>query len=54
MSGWTDLIPSRWSRELRWSRNYPERVAHLLAAKAVVALDDGWQPVLQARCCFMS
>jgi hypothetical protein len=83
MSGWSDLIPSRWSRERRWSRNYPEPVAHLLAAEAVVALDGGigtmsgarrslaarqtepsaadlifpgggWQPVLQARCCFMS
>jgi predicted Rossmann-fold nucleotide-binding protein len=83
MSGWSDLIPSRWNRELRWSRNYPEPVAHLLAAEAVVALDGGigtmsgaavvwaarqtepsaadliflgggWQPVLHARCCFMS
>jgi len=41
MSGWSELTPNRWNHELRWSRNYPERLAHLLAADAVVALDGG-------------
>jgi predicted Rossmann-fold nucleotide-binding protein len=41
MSGWSHLTPNRWNHELRWSQNYPERLAHLLAADAVVALDGG-------------
>ena len=41
MSGWTDLQPNEWNHELRWSDTYPERLAHLLAADAVVVLDGG-------------
>jgi uncharacterized protein (TIGR00725 family) len=41
MSGWSNLTPNRWNHELRWSQNYPERLAHLLAADVVVALDGG-------------
>ena len=41
MSGWTDLKPNEWNHELRWSDTYPERLAHLLAADAVVVLDGG-------------
>jgi len=41
MSGWTDVKPNEWNRELRWSDTYPERLAHLLAADAVVVLDGG-------------
>jgi len=41
MSGWTGLQPNEWNHELRWSDTYPERLAHLLAADAVVALDGG-------------
>jgi uncharacterized protein (TIGR00725 family) len=41
MSGWTDLKPNEWNHELRWSGTYPERLAHLLAADAVVVLDGG-------------
>ena len=41
MSGWTDLKPNEWNHELRWSATYPERLAHLLAADAVVVLDGG-------------
>jgi hypothetical protein len=44
-NGAADVRPvltfDRWNRELRWSRNYPEWLAHLLAADAVVALDGG-------------
>jgi len=41
MSGWTDLKPNEWNDELRWSDTYPERLAHLLSADAVVVLDGG-------------
>ena len=41
MSGWTSLKPNKWNHELRWSDTYPERLAHLLAADAVVVLDGG-------------
>jgi uncharacterized protein (TIGR00725 family) len=41
MSGWTGLKPNEWNHELRWSDTYPERLAHLLAADAVVVLDGG-------------
>ncbi|HUB41973.1 MAG TPA: LOG family protein [Streptosporangiaceae bacterium] len=41
MSGWTELQPNEWNHELRWSNTYPERLAHLLAADAVVVLDGG-------------
>jgi predicted Rossmann-fold nucleotide-binding protein len=41
MRGWTGLTPNRWCHELRWSDTYPERMAHLLAADAIVALDGG-------------
>ena len=41
MSGWTNLEPNRWNDELRWSDTYAERLAHLMAADVVVALDGG-------------
>ena len=41
MSCWTGLQPNEWNHELRWSDTYPERLAHLLAADAVVVLDGG-------------
>jgi hypothetical protein len=41
MRGWTRLTPNRWNHELRWSDTYPERLAHLLAADAMIALDGG-------------
>lgn len=41
MRGWANVTPNRWSHELRWSDTYPERLAHLLAADAVVVLDGG-------------
>jgi hypothetical protein len=41
MSGWTNLKPNEWNHELRWSDTYPERLAHLLAADAVVVMDGG-------------
>ena len=41
MSGWTHLKPNQWNHELRWSDTYPERLAHLMAADAVVVLDGG-------------
>ncbi len=41
MSGWTDLTPNEWNHEVRWSDAYPERLAYLLAADAVVVLDGG-------------
>ena len=41
MTGWADLKPNEWNHELRWSDTYAERLAHLLAADAVVALDGG-------------
>ena len=41
MRRWHNLTPNRWNHELRWSDTYPERLGHLLAADAVVALDGG-------------
>jgi uncharacterized protein (TIGR00725 family) len=41
MRGWTGLTPNQWNHELRWSDTYPERLAHLLAADALIALDGG-------------
>jgi len=41
MRGWARLTPNRWNHELRWSDTYPERLAHFLAADAVVAVDGG-------------
>ena len=41
MHGWTGLTPNPWNHELRWSDTYPERLAHLLAADALIALDGG-------------
>jgi uncharacterized protein (TIGR00725 family) len=41
MRGWSHLTPNRWNHELRWSDTYPERLAHLLSADAMVAVDGG-------------
>jgi uncharacterized protein (TIGR00725 family) len=41
MRGWGRLTPNAWNYELRWCGSYPERLAHLLAADAVVVLDGG-------------
>jgi uncharacterized protein (TIGR00725 family) len=41
MRGWDNLTPNKWNNELRWSTTYAERLAHLLAADAVVVLDGG-------------
>jgi predicted Rossmann-fold nucleotide-binding protein len=41
MRGWGTVTPNRWNHELRWSDSYPDRLAHLLAADAVVVLDGG-------------
>jgi len=41
MRGWHSLTPNPWNHELRWSDTYPERLGHLLATDAVVALDGG-------------
>jgi uncharacterized protein (TIGR00725 family) len=41
MRGWAALTPNRWNHELRWSDTYPERLGHLLAADAMIALDGG-------------
>jgi predicted Rossmann-fold nucleotide-binding protein len=41
MRGWTELTPNQWCHELRWSDTYPQRLAHLLAADAIVVLDGG-------------
>jgi SLOG cluster4 family len=59
MRGWSALTPNRWNHELRWSDTYAERLAHLLAADAIVVLiwlaglshDDvtSWWP-WQRRC----
>jgi predicted Rossmann-fold nucleotide-binding protein len=39
--GWTQLAPNPWNTELRWIDTYPERLAHFLAADAIVVLDGG-------------
>lgn len=41
MSGWKHLTPHESNAELRWSADYAERLRHLLAAHAVVALPGG-------------
>jgi hypothetical protein len=41
MRRWDHLTPNSWNSELRWSASYAERLAHLLAADAVVAVDGG-------------
>jgi uncharacterized protein (TIGR00725 family) len=41
MRGWSALTPNRWNHELRWSATYAERLAHLLACDAMIALDGG-------------
>ena len=41
MEHWTQVTPNEWNHELRWSRTYPERLGHLLACDAIVALDGG-------------
>jgi predicted Rossmann-fold nucleotide-binding protein len=41
MRGWTALTPNRWNDELVWSDTYPERLGHILAADAIVAVDGG-------------
>jgi uncharacterized protein (TIGR00725 family) len=41
MRGWSALTPNRWNHELRWSSTYAERLAHLLACDAMIALDGG-------------
>jgi uncharacterized protein (TIGR00725 family) len=41
MRGWAALTPNRWNHELRWSDTYPQRMAQLLAADAIVVLDGG-------------
>jgi uncharacterized protein (TIGR00725 family) len=41
MRGWTALTPNRWNHELRWSDTYPERLAQLMTADAIVAVDGG-------------
>ena len=41
MRAWTALTPNQWNCELRWSDSYPERLAHLLTADAIVAVDGG-------------
>ena len=38
---WRPWTGNRWNHELRWSQSYPERLAHFLAADAVVVLDGG-------------
>jgi uncharacterized protein (TIGR00730 family) len=41
MSAWEHLVPHESNAELRWSADYAERIGHLLAADAVVALPGG-------------
>jgi uncharacterized protein (TIGR00730 family) len=41
MSAWHHLTPHASNAELRWSRDYAERLNHLLAADVVVALPGG-------------
>lgn len=41
MRGWTALTPNPWNHELIWSDTYPERLGHILAADAIVAVDGG-------------
>ena len=41
MTAWTGLEPNEWNADLLWSGGYPERLGHLLACEAVIALDGG-------------
>ena len=41
MRDWDHLTPNSWNSELRWSASYAERLAHILAADAVIAVDGG-------------
>jgi len=41
MRGWSHLTPNDWNHELRWSDTYPERLGHLMATDAIVAVDGG-------------
>jgi len=41
MTAWEHLTPHAANAELRWSADYAERVAHLLAADVAVALPGG-------------
>ncbi|GAA0381975.1 LOG family protein [Microbispora corallina] len=41
MTAWAGLDPSPWCTELLWAADYSERLRHLLAADAVVALPGG-------------
>jgi len=41
MRAWTHLEPDPNLTELRWATSYAERFGHLLACRAVVALDGG-------------
>jgi uncharacterized protein (TIGR00730 family) len=41
MAAWEHLTPHPANAELRWSDNYADRVAHLLAADVAVALPGG-------------
>jgi uncharacterized protein (TIGR00725 family) len=41
MRSWTALTPNQWNQELVWSDSYPERLGHILAADAIVAVDGG-------------
>jgi hypothetical protein len=41
MRAWSHLTPHQDHTELRWSEDYAERMRHLLAATAVVALPGG-------------
>ena len=41
MRGWSALTPNRWNHELRWCDTYPERLAQLLSADAIVVLAGG-------------
>jgi uncharacterized protein (TIGR00725 family) len=41
MSAWTHLTPDPSNSELRWSDNYPHRLAHLLGTQVAIALPGG-------------
>lgn len=41
MTSWTHLQPNDSNTALLWADDYPERLGHLLACEAVIALDGG-------------
>jgi uncharacterized protein (TIGR00730 family) len=41
MKHWTHLTPNPWNAQLRWVSGYPERLAAVLEANALIALDGG-------------